>query len=199
MNAQQFGTFMTNFTDLVTQLAAQQQPQPQAPPAQNANPPTPKFSLKIPAYRGEPKENVVVWLLQVRNLFRAQGINEDATRIYYAASGFEGAALYWYINKTQAAGNNPAFASWNDFMTQLKGAFQPPNYQQYLRQQLKQLRQTGSVHEYGVQFRSLMGQIENMEELDKVSYFIDGLKAATKMEVNYQAPANFEDAWKLAI
>ena len=38
-----------------------------------------------------------------------------------------------------------------------------------------------------------------MEELDKVSYFIDGLKAATKMEVNYQAPETFEDTWKLAI
>ena len=38
-----------------------------------------------------------------------------------------------------------------------------------------------------------------MEELDKVFYFIDGLKAATKMEVNYQAPETFEDAWKLAI
>ena len=38
-----------------------------------------------------------------------------------------------------------------------------------------------------------------MKELDKVSYFIDGLKSATKMEVNYQAPATFEDAWKLAI
>ena len=38
-----------------------------------------------------------------------------------------------------------------------------------------------------------------MEELDKISYFIDGLKAATKMEVNHQAPETFEDAWKLAI
>src|SRR5436305_7349521 len=38
-----------------------------------------------------------------------------------------------------------------------------------------------------------------MEELDKVFYFIDGLKAATKMEVNYQALETFEDTWKLAI
>ena len=30
-----------------------------------------------------------------------------------------------------------------------------------------------------------MGQIENIEELDKVSYFIDKLKPVTKMEVNY--------------
>jgi hypothetical protein len=38
-----------------------------------------------------------------------------------------------------------------------------------------------------------------MNELDKVSYFVDGLRSATKMEVSYQAPETFEDAWKLAI
>src|SRR5437868_1444130 len=38
-----------------------------------------------------------------------------------------------------------------------------------------------------------------MAELDKVTYFVEGLKHATKTEVNYRAPANFEDAWKLAI
>jgi hypothetical protein len=38
-----------------------------------------------------------------------------------------------------------------------------------------------------------------MAELDKVTYFVEGLKPATKMEINYRAPATFEEAWKLAI
>ena len=38
-----------------------------------------------------------------------------------------------------------------------------------------------------------------MGELDKVIYFIDGLKPATKMKVSYQAPEILEDAWKLTI
>src|SRR5262245_46629360 len=38
-----------------------------------------------------------------------------------------------------------------------------------------------------------------MDEIDKVTYFIEGLKPATKMEVAYQAPDYFEDAWTLAI
>src|SRR5205085_4703365 len=84
-------------------------------------------------------------------------------------------------------------------MTQIRAAFELPNYQQHLRKQLKQLKQTGSVHEYGAQFRNLIGQITDMAELDKVTYFVEGLKHSTKMEVNYRAPANFEDAWKLAI
>ena len=38
-----------------------------------------------------------------------------------------------------------------------------------------------------------------MGEQDKIAYFIDGLKPSTKMEVNYKAPQDFEEAWKAAI
>src|SRR5438046_6855545 len=38
-----------------------------------------------------------------------------------------------------------------------------------------------------------------MVELDKITYFVEGLKHSTKMEVNYLPPANFENARKLAI
>jgi len=44
-----------------------------------------------------------------------------------------------------------------------------------------------------------MGQIDNMAEIDKVTYFLEGLKPATRMEVAYQAPDTFENAWALAI
>ena len=38
-----------------------------------------------------------------------------------------------------------------------------------------------------------------MGPLDQVAYYIDGSKAATRIEVSYQAPEMLEDAWKLAI
>jgi hypothetical protein len=187
MDAQQFTDFMTAFTDAINAIT------PTAIPAANT---APKISIHIPTYRGEPQENTYSWLLQVRNIFRAQKITDANTRIYYSGTGLQGAALHWYLQKSTIV---DAFADWNDFTIQIRDAFEPPHYQQHLRKQLKQLRQTGSVHEYGTQFRNLVGQITAMEELDKVSYFIDGLKAATRMEVNYQAPETLDDAWKLAI
>jgi len=33
---------------------------------------TPKIAVKIPIYKGEPKESVAVWLLQCQSIFRAQ-------------------------------------------------------------------------------------------------------------------------------
>ena len=70
-------------------------------------------------------------MLQVQNLFNAQGIEDDQKKIYYAATGFEEAALHWYLNKVAAAAAEEAehaFADWADFATQLRHAFQPPNY-----------------------------------------------------------------------
>ena len=59
--------------------------------------------------------------------------------IHYAATAFKDTALHWFTNKIKDAGNTPAFVSWNDFSKKIKDSFQPPHYQQYLRQQLKQL------------------------------------------------------------
>ena len=125
MDEGQFNIFMEGFTNAMHALAGGHG---------HAHHPAPKISLKILIYKRKPKENVMVWLLQVQNLFRAQGIEENASKIYYAATELEGPSLYWYLNKVQVTGDNAAFDNWNEFMVQLRAAFQPPNYQQHLRQ-----------------------------------------------------------------
>jgi hypothetical protein len=187
MDEDQFNAFITAMTALVNGGGG------------GANP---KISVKIPTFKGAPKDNVMTWMLQVQNLFNAQGIKDEQKKIYYAATGFEDAALHWYLNKVAAAkagDEDNAFADWATFATELRQAFQPPNYQQHLRQQLKNLKQVRSVQEYSSQFRNLVGQTEEMGEQDKIAYFIDGLKPSTKMEVSYRAPQTFEEAWKSAI
>ena len=119
MDADQFNVFMAAFQTGMTALV---------PAVHN---PSPKISVKIPAFKGAPKDNVMTWMLQVQNLFKAQGIEDDQKKIYYAATGFEEAALHWYLNKVAAAAaeeEEHAFADWTDFATQLRLAFQPPNY-----------------------------------------------------------------------
>jgi len=86
----------------------------------NTNVPNnPKISIRIPSYKGEPKENIIAWLLQVQTVFQAQGITDDTARISCAATGLEAAALYWYLNKVVAAGNNAPFADWDTFVTEI--------------------------------------------------------------------------------
>ena len=43
-------------------------------------------------------------------------------------------------------------------------------------------------------FRNLIGQVDEMSELDKVTYFVDGLKSAIRAKVNYQVLETFKDA-----
>jgi Retrotransposon gag protein len=176
MDAQQFQLLLTALTDGLQNLAPAQQQ------AQQGGAPAPKINIRIPTYKGAPEENVITWMLQCQNIFMAQGIAEGQQRIHYAATGFEGAALHWYLNRVQvaqAANNANVFADWAAFADALRVAFQPPNHQQYLRQQLKQLRQTGTIQEYGMAFRNLLGQIDNMAEEDKIAYFVEGMKPST--------------------
>ena len=119
MDAQQFTDFMKAFKDSMKALA----------PAKDA---APKLFIRIPTYRGEPNENVDMWLRQVRNIFHAQGIKEEGTMIHYAATGFEDAALHWFVHKIKNT-HTPAFADWKAFTKALKEGFQPLHYQQHLR------------------------------------------------------------------
>jgi len=88
--------------------------------------------------------------------------------------------------------------NWNAFKISVKNSFQPENYQIYLRDQLKRLRQNSSVHDYATQFRNLVGQIDGMHDLDQVSYFIDGLKSNIKMEIKYRNPDSLNNAIDIA-
>ena len=63
-----------------------------------------------------------------------------------------------------------------------------------MQQQLRSLRQVGSVLDYTAQFQNIVGQIEGIGSLDQVTNYIEGLKPATKMEVAYQAPTTLTDA-----
>src|SRR5271154_1567647 len=121
MDAGQFDAFMAAFQNGMAALVT-------PPPANN----NPKISVRIPTFKGAPKDNVMTWMLQVQNLFNAQGVEDDDKKIYYAATGFEDAALHWYLNKVAAANNEEeehVFVDWTAFTTALREAFQPPNYQ----------------------------------------------------------------------
>ena len=59
MDVNQFNAFMQAFQDGMNILI------PGPAPAAN----TPKISVKIPTFREAPKDNVIIWMLQVQNLF----------------------------------------------------------------------------------------------------------------------------------
>jgi len=149
----------------------------------------------MPIFHGKTNESVTAWLIQVETMLSIQGITTEATKIQYATLGFRDAALSWWLQKKISAGTGAEpYNAWALFITGIKAAFQPVNFQQYLRIQLRKLKQTGSVQDYTTRFLNLMGQIEDMSDVDQVIQYTEGLKSATQMEVAYNSPATLEDA-----
>ena len=98
MNAQQFNQLLTALGQLTNQLGQQQQQQqqqqPQQPQQGGGGGNVPRIAVQIPIFKGEPRENVSAWLMQVETIFAAQGIDDAATRCYYASTGMKEAALH---------------------------------------------------------------------------------------------------------
>jgi len=155
------------------------------------------LNVQLATFQGRSSESVSTWIFQIEEAFKAKGIGENR-KVAFAASSLRDAALQWYQNWVTAA-NNPAsglapIRTFDDFKSAITTAFQPPNYQFVLYRQLKELKQTGTIYDYVYAFRNLMGQVQDMGELDRITYFIEGLRTETKREINYQAPKNLEAA-----
>ena len=82
MDNQQFDAFMAAFQAGMTALVSA------------AHGPSPKISVKIPMFKGAPKKNIIIWMLQVQNLFAAQGIVDNQQKICYVTIRFEDVTLH---------------------------------------------------------------------------------------------------------
>jgi hypothetical protein len=161
MDAEQFNQFMLSITALVDKIS---QPREQPVTVEAGTPSVstpsvitspvsiPHISVKLSVYKGELKENILVWLLQIQNILEMQRIITEEAKIQYATTTLEDGALQWYLNKIKATQGHTPYNSWDAFVTAIQSTFQLPNYQQYLCQQLKQCRQTSTVQEYELHF-----------------------------------------------
>jgi len=159
------------------------------------------LQLKLPHFYGKAGENVTTWIFQCESVFNAKKIEDNIQRLNYMPGCLHEAALHWYQNTCMMATvhEDPFDNDWNIFVASIKKAFQPPHYQQILRRQLKTLKQTGQVQDYVYKFRNLVSQIEEMGQLDQVMHFVEGLKSATRVKVNYCTPDTLTDVIEVAI
>lgn len=151
--------------------------------------------VQLPTFHGHTNENVASWTLQLEMGFQADNVQSHERRIAAAATCLREAAFEWF----RSASNDHPFLSWDDFKAGIRRAFLPPNDQHLFRRQLKLCKQTNSVQDYVFRFRSIMGQITDMAELDKIDHFINGLRPMTASEVKYRCPETLADAIEVAI
>ena len=73
--------------------------------------------------------------------------------------------------------------SWEALKKELKDQFLPTNTAWVVRDSLKKLKQTGIVREYVKTFSSLILDIKNMSEEDKLFNFMFGLQPWAQLEL----------------
>ena len=77
----------------------------------------------------------------------------------------------------------PKINSWDKPRKEMKDQFLPNNAAWVARDGLKRLKHTGTVREYVKEFSSLMLDINNMSEEDKLYNFIFRLQRWAQMEI----------------
>ena len=147
MDAERFNTLMEAMTALTLAMnAGGNNENNENNNFNNRGATAPRIAVSIPVFKGEVRENVVAWLMQVETIFAAQNIGDANTRIHYASINMKDAAMHWYLQKIidHDDAETLPWDSWNAFKIAVRDAFQLPNYQQYLCQQLRKIKQTSS-------------------------------------------------------
>ena len=151
---------------------------------------------KLPFFSGARHESVTSWIFAIEAYFGFKAIDGDERKMQTATCALQKGAFEWFrMRQTNEATHIDA---WNDFKVELTRAFRPVNHQQELRRELGRLRQTSDVLDYTFRFRTVVGQIEGMSELDQMYAYVGGLKGRTREEVLYQMPETLQDAIDIA-
>ena len=94
----------------------------------------------------------------------------------------------WWRTRTSddAAAGRPKIERWEILKKELKDRFLPANTMWMAREYLKKLKQTGSVRDYVKELSTLILDIKDMSEVDKLFNFMSGLQGWAETELRRQ-------------
>ncbi|XP_022760023.1 uncharacterized protein LOC111306411 [Durio zibethinus] len=102
---------------------------------------------------------------------------------YFRAVHTRDAKLWW---RSKFVDDECSIKTWTDLKRELKNQFFSENVDYMARKRLRELVQTGTVREFVRNFSTLMLDIRDMSEKDKLFHFIEGLKPWARTELQRQ-------------
>ncbi|KAF3774244.1 hypothetical protein EJ110_NYTH53566 [Nymphaea thermarum] len=128
-----------------------------------------------------------------------QGIVGDDLQIKTAAMLLEGDAVAWWRRKRLDIQKGICtIDTFDDFQRELKTYFMPPNAMRHAYRMVGELKHTGSLRDYMRAYQRLMLDVPDMQEQDKLNWFILGLQSWAQSEVERSNPGTLEDAYVVA-
>ncbi|KAM2621540.1 hypothetical protein TB2_026279 [Malus domestica] len=153
-------------------------------------------SFKPKSYNGkrEAKElDTFVW--NVERYFKYLKLEDDESKISTATMFLADNALMWWRRRSMEIEQGTfSLTTWDEFKKDLMLHFYPQNAKYEAKEKLRWLKQTGSVKDYVNAFVSLLFEVPNMSEEDKLMYFMSGLQNWAKLELQRRHVQTLSDA-----
>ncbi|KAK3025937.1 hypothetical protein RJ639_040853 [Escallonia herrerae] len=135
------------------------------------------------------------FLFDIDQYFRAIRVDSEATKVSMAAMYLVGDAKLWWRKKyAEIEDGSCVINTWEILKRELKSQFFPENTAFNARKALLECKHTGSVREYCQAFSALMLDISDMSAVDKLFFFMEGLKPWARTELNRRRVNNLNEA-----
>jgi hypothetical protein len=171
-----------------------QQPPPSLPRPQ-------PLKLEVSKYKGEERESLLRWFVELETAITARLINTESTATAFAISCLGGRAKQWALGMRLA--NPDCFPSYLAFKKALRETFEPPKNEFRARSQFLQIKQDKKdLHAYVQEVRYLVSCIvsEPVDNATQVSVFLNGLKdGPVRRQLFRDFPSTLEEAITIAL
>ncbi|KAK2998230.1 hypothetical protein RJ639_022604 [Escallonia herrerae] len=135
------------------------------------------------------------FLFDIEQYFRAIRVDSEATKVSMAAMYLVGDAKLWWRKKyAEIEDGSCVINTWEILKRELKSQFFPENTAFNARKALLECKHTGSVREYCQAFSALMLDISDMSAVDRLFFFMEGLKPWARIELNRRRVNNLNEA-----
>ncbi|KAK3026149.1 hypothetical protein RJ639_042592 [Escallonia herrerae] len=135
------------------------------------------------------------FLFDIEQYFRAIRVDSEATKVSMATMYLVGdAKLWWWKKYTEIEDGSCIINTWDILKRELKSQFFPENTAFNARKVLLECKHTGLVREYCQAFSALMLDISDMSAVDRLFFFMEGLKPWARTELNRRRVNNLNEA-----
>ncbi|KAG8372953.1 hypothetical protein BUALT_Bualt12G0120700 [Buddleja alternifolia] len=163
----------------------------------------PSSKLRVPdpkSFGGERSaKELENFLWDMETYFQVARVS-DAEKVSMASMFLVGDAKLWWRSRVSddVAANRGRIETWEALKKELKAQFLPCNSSWLARESLRNLRHTGAVRDYVNAFSSLMLDIREMSEEDKLFNFMAGLQGWAQAELRRQGVKDLPSAFATA-
>ncbi|KAL0293827.1 UNVERIFIED_CONTAM: Retrovirus-related Pol polyprotein from transposon [Sesamum radiatum] len=127
------------------------------------------------------------FLFDMKQYFLAANVVDVARKVSAATMYLTGDAKLWWCTKyVEIQANQVRLDTWDFLLEAIRVQFFPKNIEYNARRALRKLEHTGSMQHYVKSFSTLMLDIRDMSEKDKLFTFMEGLKPWARLELQRQ-------------